>query len=224
MNSAKKNVSYSLLSATSIGKHFNISSQRLNLILSEIGWIEKEVWGWALTKQGKKIGGKELEHESSGNSYVMWPETILNNSHLINAITNSCEPTKTEFVVFDSSKTENFREKFPASFRTKDGHLVRSRAEVLRDNALYDYKLVHAYERKLPIEENVYCDFFIPIGNLYLEYWGLENDVRYTERKKRKLDLYRKNDFKLIELTDQDIKYLDDVLPKKLLKFGIKVY
>lgn len=34
-----------LLNATAIGKHFDISSQRLNLIFSELGWIEKDIAG-----------------------------------------------------------------------------------------------------------------------------------------------------------------------------------
>ena len=45
-----------LLNATAIGKHFDISSQRLNLILSELGWIEKDIAGWQITKLGKSIG------------------------------------------------------------------------------------------------------------------------------------------------------------------------
>jgi hypothetical protein len=52
----------------------------------------------------------------------------------------------------------------------------------------------------------------------------MENDPKYLERKKVKLEIYKKYDFKLIELTDEDILNLDDHLPKKLLKFGIKVY
>ncbi len=102
--------------------------------------------------------------------------------------------------------------------------MVRSRAEVIIDNALYDYKLAHAYERKLPIEEEVYSDFFIPSESVYIEYWGMEDDPKYAERKKVKIELYKKYDFKLIELSDDDILNLDDNLPKKLLKFGIKVY
>tara|TARA_R110000787_G_scaffold55239_2_gene127641 strand:- start:5078 stop:5230 length:153 start_codon:yes stop_codon:yes gene_type:complete len=33
---------------------------------------------------------------------------------------------------------------------------------MLIDNWLYMAETVHAYERKLPIEEDVYCDFYIP--------------------------------------------------------------
>ena len=47
---------------------------------------------------------------------------------------------------------------------------------------------------------------------------------KYLERKKKKLELYNKYELKFIELNDNDIMNLDDYLPKKLLKFGIKVY
>ena len=82
--------------------------------------------------------------------------------------------------------TEDFRNKFPANLRTNDGHMVRSRAELLIDNALYDYKLAHAYEKKLPIKENLYCDFYIPTGNVYIEFWGLENDLNNPDKKSSK--------------------------------------
>ncbi len=218
------------INATTIGKHFNISSQRLNLILSELGWIEKNISGWIITKLGKTLGGIQYEHDTSGGSYVLWPDYVLENKNLKNifkefpsSVEQQKENKEKETIII-SSQSENFREKFPATFRTKDGHWVRSRAEVIIDNALYDYKLAHAYERKLPIEEELYSDFFIPTENVYIEFWGMEDDPKYAERKKTKIAIYAKYDFKLIELTDQDIFNLDDHLPKKLLKFGIKVY
>jgi hypothetical protein len=33
---------------------------------------------------------------------------------------------------------------------------------MLIDNALYEFKLVHAYERKLPVKEDIYTDFYLP--------------------------------------------------------------
>ena len=71
-----------LLNATAIGKNFNISSQRINLILSELGWIEKELAGWKVSKLGKSIGGKQFEHETSAGTYVLWAESILINQNL----------------------------------------------------------------------------------------------------------------------------------------------
>lgn len=217
-----------LINATAIGKHFNISSQRLNLILSELGWIEKDIAGWAVTKHGKSLGGRQFEHETSGGTYVLWPESIQNNKNLISVFTvpsAQVEPPNAPSNKEQAKSTiDNFREKFPASFRTKDGHMVRSRAEVIIDNALYDYKLAHAYERKLPIEEDLYSDFFIPSENVYIEFWGMEENQKYSDRKKVEIEIYNKYDFKLIELNDNDILNLDDYLPKKLLKFNIKVY
>ncbi len=221
-----------LLNATAIGKHFDVTSQRLNLILSELGWIEKDIAGWNITKLGKNVGGRQFEHESSGGSYVLWPENILQNSSLVAVFNDSQAEKETSKPVASSpqqqiqttSNSYNFREKFEAKHRTKDGHFVRSRAEVIIDNTLYDYGLVHAYEKKVPIEEELYTDFYLPNGKVYIEYWGMMSDPKYVERKKTKLEIYKKYDLKLIELDDNDIFNLDDHLPKKLLKFGIKVY
>jgi len=221
------------LNATTIGKHYNISSQRLNLILSELGWIEKEIAGWTITKLGKTVGGRQYEHETSGGYYVLWPENILQNKNL-NDVFKVNQPEAevpkplvqtTSIQQTNSQQTSNnLREKFEAKHRTKDGHFVRSRAEVIIDDTLYDYGLVHAYEKRVPIDEELYTDFYLPNGKVYIEFWGLESDPKYAERKKKKIEIYQKYELKLIELNNDDILNLDDHLPKKLLKYGIKVY
>lgn len=228
-----------LLNATAIGKHFDISSQRLNLILSELGLIEKDLAaGWEITKLGKSIGGRQFEHETSGANYVLWPESILQYKRLLEVFKeNSTEQPQTQVATALSPQTEtqvaninkdNFREKFEAKHRTIDGHYVRSKAEMLIDNWLYQYGLVHAYERKLPIDEDVYCDFYIPSGNgrpqaVYIEFWGLENDPKYTERKNKKIEIYKREGLSLIELTDSDLQNIDDILAKKLRQFKVPI-
>jgi hypothetical protein len=225
-----------LLNATAIGKRFNISSQRLNLIFSELGWIEKalvgqNVNGWAITKLGKSIGGRQFEHETSGGSYVLWPEIILQNKSLKEVFSDN--QTENEIVMPPTLQeqapmkhpTADYREKWEAKHRTLDGHYVRSRAEVIIDNLLYQYGLVHAYERKIIIgDDEVLSDFYLPAGKVYIEYWGLEGDAKYAERKKKKIEFYKKNEIPLIEVNDNDILSLDDHLPRKLKDYGIKVY
>lgn len=212
------------VNATVLSQTLKVSKLRINPILSELGWLERDRKGWILTKLGESIGGKQLEYEKTGIPYVTWPESILNNKSLIETF----KQINGEFVeVKEESINEidtSFRDKFQAKHRAADGHFVRSKAEMLIDNWLYMSEIVHAYERKLPIEEDVYCDFYLPVGKVYIEYWGLENDSKYIERKKSKLEIYRKYGFNLIELTDTDIQNLDDVFPKKLLKFGIQSY
>jgi len=121
-------------------------------------------------------------------------------------------------------KLESFREKFQAKHRSTDGHFVRSKAEMLIDNWLYMAEIVHAYERKLPIEEEVYCDFYIPTGKVYIEFWGYDNDEKYLARKQKKQAIYQKYNFNLIELTDEEVQNLDDILPRMLIKFGVQAY
>ncbi|WP_101842020.1 glycerol kinase [Halobacillus sp. Marseille-P3879] len=211
-----------LINATALSNHFRISRFKMNPILSELGFLEKGVKGWKLTNLGKTVGGKQFEHEKTGVPYVNWPETILTNKRLVETMEELQGKEKEK--ENSETKTLEFRGKFEAKHRTADGHYVRSRAEMLIDNWLYMSEIVHAYERKLPVEEDVYTDFYLPIGKVYIEYWGLENDPKYAERKQQKLKVYNKYGFNLIELHDADIQNLDDILPKKLLKFGIQAY
>lgn len=76
----------------------------------------------------------------------------------------------------------------------------------------------HAYERRLPVTEEVYCDFYIPPANCYLEYWGMDTP-EYRARRSKKLEVYQKYDFRLISLDDRDIAELDDRLPTRLLEY-----
>jgi hypothetical protein len=224
-----------LMNATAIGKHFNISSQRFNLLLNELGWIEKTIAGWGITKLGKLSGGKQFEHETSGGNFVLWPESVLLNKDLLSLFQDNSKDktavTDTDPIVSktDTDVADDFRKKYPAEYRTKDGHYVRSKAEQNIDDSLYLWGIPHAYEKKLPnTEENVYSDFHIPSGPgrpkaVYIEYWGLENDEKYNHRKAKKIEIYKKLELNLVQLSDADIKNLEDNLQKYLLQHGIKV-
>ena len=213
------------LNATNIADKYNLSARKINMMLSEIGWIQRYLKGWTITELGKKNGGIEKENTRSGIPYVEWPESIFDSpafKAVINEVQGNAGEETQEKV--DKSDNNDFRTKFEAKHRATDGHFVRSKAEMLIDNWLYMAEIVHAYERRLPIEEEVYCDFYIPTGKIYIEFWGLENDPKYSERKRVKKEIYEKYNFKLIELTDEDVFNLDDVLPKMLLKFGVQTY
>jgi len=212
-------------SSTKLGAKFNLSNRKINMILSEIGFIEKYLKGWTITTLGSQNGGIQKENTKNGIPYVEWSESIFGNSTFLSSIKevsgDAGEHTQEKI---NNSKELGFREKFIAKHRATDGHMVRSKAEMLIDNWLYMAEIVHAYERKLPIEEEVYCDFYIPKGKIYIEFWGLENDPKYAKRKETKKNIYKKYNFKLIELTDEEVFNLDDILPRMLLKFGVETY
>ena len=114
-------------------------------------------------------------------------------------------------------RDEDFRQKYPiGAIKAEDGHYVRSRAEALIDNWLYSHRITHAYEQRLPGESEVYCDFYLPDYQAYIEYWGLEGDPDYKKRKKEKLKIYYWQGLRLIELNESDILNLGDVLRRKL--------
>lgn len=218
---SSKATTENLITATALGKHFDLSPNKMNYILSELGWIKKGLKGWLVTEQGAKLGTIQGEDNRSGIPYARWPESILRAKALLDSLDNlkGVDKPKT-----DSDKMDSFRHKFEATHRATDGHFVRSKAEMLIDNWLYMAEIVHAYERKLPIEESMYCDFYIPTGKVYIEFWGYDNDEKYLARKREKQAIYQKYNFNLIELTDAEVLNLDDILPRMLLKYGVQAY
>lgn len=210
-----------LLTASQLGERFELSSHYVNRVLADLGWIEQRGPNWLPTAQGQALGAVKRHHSDSGKAYVAWPESILEHKALRAAVRSTQGETSKASAT--ASPEQTFRKRFQAEHRTTDGHLVRSKAEMLIDNWLYMSGVVHAYERQLPIEEEVYCDFYLPAGKVYIEYWGLENDPVYNARRKVKTEIYLAHKLQLIELTDDHIRNLDDYLPKLLLKYGITV-
>lgn len=116
----------------------------------------------------------------------------------------------------------DFRKKYRANFLCADGHYVRSLSELTIDNWLYHNNILHSYEKKLPVEETLYSDFYIKKADCYIEFWGINNDPIYLERKRLKKITYKKHGYKLIELEFEHLTHLDDILPAKLLEQGYK--
>ncbi|MEP0856977.1 hypothetical protein NDI49_15340 [Trichocoleus sp. ST-U3] len=214
----------SLLSATSISEKLAIPKHKVNPILAELGLLSKDQNGWVATKLGINFGAVQKTYSQDGMLYVLWSESILTNQAFLTTI-QSINGDSLEASTKEATSEQGFREKFRASaqHRTTDGHWVRSKAEALIDNWLYVSGIVHAYERRLPIEEEAYCDFYLPSGRVYIEYWGYDNDQEYAARKRVKQELYQKYQLNLIELSDEHIKNLDDCLPRILLKFGVVI-
>jgi len=211
------------LSVTKIGEQYGIFGQKVNLFLSELGWIEKDKGGWVSTNAGKQNGAIQMVAKNS-KPYVVWGKDLLDNKHF-KILINEAKGNVEDYLVEEKqlNESDDFRKKYPPTYRTPDGHMVRSRAEVMIDDFLYKNKIVHAYERKLNIDEEMYCDFYIPEKKLYIEFWGLEENEKYLDRKKTKLDLYAKYKFNLIEINNNDMENLDEKLASKLRKHNINV-
>jgi hypothetical protein len=214
------------VSATKLGKAIGLSNRRVNLVLAELGWIEKFTKGWKTTAQGEKAGGA-TKTSQSGIPYVVWPDAIMQNKVFRAVVAEiggevAISETPVDAPIASSGPlVEDGRKRYPAKYRTADGHYVRSRAELSIDNWLYMQGIVHAYERKLPLEEDAYCDFYLPSSKVFIEYWGMEKDPAYAARMADKQALYAKYGLNLVELGDAELENLDDNLPRLLIKYGV---
>jgi predicted nuclease of restriction endonuclease-like RecB superfamily len=85
-----------------------------------------------------------------------------------------------------------------STFRCLDGHLVKSKGELIIDNYLFFLGIQHIYEKVISLRGNkVKCDWYLPKYDIYIEYWGYYGK-RYNKRKKEKLRLYQKENIKII--------------------------
>lgn len=216
------------LNSTALGEQLKLDAKQINRVLLDLGWIEKEGRGWKPTELGEKLKAQKKLFSQNKVPYVVWHPAICKSRILQNAanellaIEVESEAAVQAPVMPEESadKAEGFREKFPPTIRASDGHMVRSRAEAMIDAWLYENRIVHAYERLVPVEQKMYCDFYLPEFNLYIEFWGMENDPKYKARKEKKLNIYRQNELRLVEIKDEHINNLDDYLTITLVKFG----
>ncbi|EGU46292.1 hypothetical protein VII00023_11916 [Vibrio ichthyoenteri ATCC 700023] len=210
------------LTATQIGQRFQLNAKKINQLLSELGWITKTDNGWLVTASGFTHGGQQRVDNQSEQHYAVWHDTLVHNQRL--------KQTVIEFLGQDANASatdksfSNFQQKFAAKHRTLDGHYVHSRGELIIDNWLYMNGIVHAYDRPLPIEQEQLCDFYLPSGKVYIQYWGDDQGPTDEQQKQAIKALYQQHQFALIDILVEDIDKLDDVLPNKLREFGIKAY
>ncbi len=74
------------------------------------------------------------------------------------------------------------------------------------------------YEQKLPISHLLYCDWYLPKYNVYIEFWGSIHSIDEGAKRKYKEKVYKKNGFKLINLENDDLLNLNDRLNHELGK------
>ncbi len=203
-----KKQSVKTLSVASLAKSKGISRARMHAILQEMGWLNLQVQGWQLTPLGLGMGGQEHEDEKTGSSYVMWPSDVEQKEHFKNTL---------------ASLTADNESPNHESCTCLDGHTVKNKALMIIDNWLYTTGLVHAVGRELAVDNSLLCDFYLPQGQIYLEFWGSEHTPAYLKQKMAKKALYNQHELNVIDVHQEDLSRLDTLLPKQLLRYGVKI-
>ncbi|MCZ7395334.1 MAG: AAA domain-containing protein [Candidatus Methanoperedens sp.] len=115
---------------------------------------------------------------------------------------------------------QTMQEQIPRSKKCVDGDLVRSIGEVLIDNWLHSNNIKHQVEQKVPILKLMYCDWYLPDYDTYIEFWG-DIHTKSPEKRRVKERLYQENKLKLVGIEVIDTDNLDEILKYKLkLKNG----
>jgi len=117
------------------------------------------------------------------------------------------------------SKQKIYSSKSVRSFKCLDGHIVKSKGELIIDNYLTILKIDHLYEKTIKIKcNNVKCDWYLPEIDVYMEYWGYSGK-KYNRQKHEKLRLYKIANKKLISIDNMMFDDIYSNLDSMLKKF-----
>lgn len=212
-----------VVSASSIGRACHVSGRYINHVLHELGWISPGVKGWRVTGAGKSLGGVEIEHEETSIPYVKWPPELIGNERLRAALVHSYGAVGSE-----QDKPERGDDLFARQQLVGcagiDGHQFQQLELAAMCNWLYFAGLTHACGRRIPGDKELYADFYLPGGNVYVEYWGEQGDSASLGEKLEKKALLEQQGLELIEISAPDIEHLDEILPRELFRHGVTVY
>jgi|WetSurMetagenome_2_1015567.scaffolds.fasta_scaffold126392_2 hypothetical protein len=185
--------------------------------LSTVGIFDSNAWGGRFPSQIRVDTSLErkITYFPDYVSLFGKPDRGKYSYNFISIDRIKAEKLTNAFGIETDNNLKNFRRNYPADFRAEDGHIVRSLSEALIDNWLFNNNYLHCYEKKLPVKENVICDFYLKDKDIYIEFWGMKND-EYIQKKEQKLEIYKKNNLKLISLEINDIADIDSILPQKI--------
>ena len=197
--------------------------RQINRALAELGLQQHSILGWELTSFGRTLGGQQEESESSGAFYVTWPHEIIDHPVIHRELSKQSDQIHSQPVVVsgepDLFSGENVA---PPNCTGIDGHILHNTLQMRVCDWLYLAQLSHAYQRALPLEELVYADFYLPMGNIYIDCWDTDVSAGELASRLRKHELYRQFNLRYIEINAADVERLDEVLGRGLLGFGIR--
>ena len=117
------------------------------------------------------------------------------------------------------SNKEKDQSQRATTFKSIDGHIVKSKGELIIDNLMHHLGLDHEYENIIRIRGKLLkYDWCLPEFEIYIEYWGYFGK-EYMKRKAEKLDLYKKGKLKLISIEDIMLEDIHTNLTNELAKY-----
>jgi len=110
-----------------------------------------------------------------------------------------------------------------ANFKTKTGHLVKTRAEMMIANFLFDNNLLFQYNSVATWadKDDFKPSFYIPKLDLYIDHHPYNYLKEYQKVMKAKIKQYDKHKKKHIYITSEDEKNIEDAIKLKMKPYII---
>lgn len=117
-------------------------------------------------------------------------------------------------------KKIGFYEKGKVYATKKPGIRVRSKGEQQIANFLFEQEIEYLYEPLFLFGDiHIHPDFYLYEYGVFIEYFGVENNIEYDKYKKLKLELYEKIGIKVIVLLPEEINHFGAYIRTDFYKF-----
>lgn len=226
----------------------HLSIRQINRTLSELGLQRPTTRGLEITALGEKFGGRQDREEEHDLWVVSWPHEIVDNpvvhrelNRLVSdGVETVAEPVDQQADAHETSSNSEAQptgpmddlfahsedrgpatDDAPARRRTLDGRYVETLLQLRVSDWLYEAQLAYARNRRLPLDEPLWADFYVPKAGLYIECW--ERDVPTSEltRRLRTREACRELGLEYQEVAAADMERIDDLLSQRLASLGV---
>ena len=109
------------------------------------------------------------------------------------------------------------------NFKTKTGHIVKTRAEMEIANFLFDNNLIFQYNTVATWadKDEFRASFYIPKLDLYIDHHAYDYIKEYQKTMKAKIKQYEKHKKKHIYITSEDEKNIEEAIKLKMKPYAI---
>ncbi len=215
-----------LLNSAQLARKYQISAREVRRLLGDIGLLHRTFNGWELTREGERLGGVAID---SDNGDITWPEGLLENDLVVAQFeylqrANEAHESEAQAADLFAGISE---------FDARDGHRLHSRNEWLVCDWLYFAGIAHACHYQLPLSLSTKqlqahfheqrADFWLPAAQVYIEVGGDEKDAAEISAAMQRIEIYRKQQWRFVEVRAEHFEHLDDYLTRELREFGAQI-
>ena len=225
----------------------HLGVRQINRIFAELGLLKLSRRGLELSSLGERFGGRQERDEDNGLLIISWPHEIVDNAVIhreLNRLAGdgvipseiaappapSAQPEQPEQPAVDSLAPDLFAdvpppetaiiEATPTQRQGLDGHAVDSVLQLRVCDWLYEAQYAHARNRRLPVEEPLSADFYVPALRLYIECWERDVPTQTLTRRLRTREVCRELDLAYQEIAAADIDRVDDLLTRRVAELS----